>query len=153
MDSKTTKRSRMLLRVRKRGEDVARRQYGLIVARLRDIEKRLGLMTRALADYDAAARRALMGDGAPTVLGTYRHRTVDIRKAIVCLRGSRTAVSPLFQRCRRDLLEAHKQRQAAEEYHRRVMRAADAENQRGVLKEVEDIYATRAAGQDEPRKV
>jgi len=153
MDSKTTKRSRMLLRVRKRAENVARRQYGRIVARLREIENRLGFMTQALADYDAAARGALVGDGAPAVLGAYRRRTVGIRKAIVDLRSSRTAVSPLFQRCRRDLLEAHKQRQAAEEYHRRVMRAADVENQRGVLKEFEDIYATRAAGQDEPRKV
>ena len=121
-DTRTTKRSHVLLRMRMQDEDVARRSQAGSLCRLQAVEGRMAILNQTLGQYDAAARDELLTGGSAGVLGQYARRTADIRKELTRLEGERSLQNRSLLQCEGVLLEAHRARKSADQYHRGLLR-------------------------------
>jgi hypothetical protein len=121
-DTRTTKRSRVLLRMRMQDEDVARISQSDGLGRLQSIEGRMAVLNQTLGQYDQAARDELLTGGSTGMLSQYAKRTSDIRKELTRLEGERSLQNRALLQSEAVLLEAHHARKSADQYHRRLVR-------------------------------
>lgn len=103
-------------------EDVARRSQAGGLGRLQAIEGQMAILNQTLDQYDAAARDELLTGGSAGVLAQYARRTADIRKELARLEGERSLQDRTLLQCEAVLLEAHRARKSADQYHRRLVR-------------------------------
>jgi hypothetical protein len=151
-DTRTVKRSRVLLRMRMQDENVARRSYSGSLSRLQAIESRMVVLNQTLGQYDAAARDDLLGGRSAGVFGRYARVTSDIRKELTRLEDEKRVLNRALLQCESVLLDAHRAKKSADQYHRRLVRmialkhAAEADKQAAVTRrpceslEFPDVY-------------
>jgi len=108
--------------MRMRDENVARRCQGESLCRLQATESRMAVLNQTLGQYGAAAREGLLSGGPAGVLGRYARITADIRKELARLEGERHLQNRSLLHYEAVLLEAHKARKSADQYHRRLVR-------------------------------
>ncbi|MDP6636821.1 MAG: hypothetical protein QGG42_18120 [Phycisphaerae bacterium] len=103
-------------------ENVARRSQAGTLCRLQAIETRIAALNQTLGQYDAAARDELLAGGTAGLLGQYARRTADIRKELSRLEDEKQMQNRALLQCEAVLLEAHRARKSADQYHRRLVR-------------------------------
>ena len=108
--------------MRVQDEDVARRSQAGGLGRLQAIEGQMAVLNQTLGQYDAAARDELLTGGSAGVLAQYARRTADIRKELARLEDERNLQNRALLQCEAVLLEAHRTRKSADQYHRRLVR-------------------------------
>jgi hypothetical protein len=121
-DTRTTRRSRALLTMRKHDENVARRSQAETLCDLQAAESRIAVLTNTLGQYDQAARDELQTGAAGGLFARYARATGDIRRELARLEDERRHAATALLQCEGVLLEAHRARKSADEYHRRVVR-------------------------------
>ena len=82
----------------------------------------MAVLNQTLGQYDAAAREELLTGGPAGVLGRYARVTADIRKELARLEGERRLQNRTLLQCEGVLLNAHRARKSADQYHRRLVR-------------------------------
>jgi hypothetical protein len=139
-DTRTKKRSRVIMQMRMQDEDVARKSQAGGLCRLQAIEGRMAILNQTLEQYDAAARDELLSGRSSGVLGQYARRTADIRTEHTRLESERSLQNRSLLQCEAVLLEAHRARKSADQYHRRLVRmialrrAAEIDKQAGEVR-------------------
>lgn len=97
----------------------------------------MALLQRTLGQYDQASRDELLSGGPAAVLVRYTRAAADIRKELKRLEQERTFQNTALLQCEAVLLEAHRARKSAEQYHRQLVRvtalkrAAEIDKQAG----------------------
>jgi flagellar export protein FliJ len=112
----------MLMRMRMHDENIARRSCAESLACLQVIEGRVAMLNETLGQYDAAAGETLLSGVSARVLGQYALRTGDIRKELSRLEEQRSMLNQTLQQSEAMLLEAHRARKSADQYHLRLVR-------------------------------
>jgi len=112
----------VLLRIRMHDENVARRSQAGSLCCLQTIESRMVVLNQTLGQYDAAVGEELLTGGSGGVLGQYARITADIRRELARLEDERRLQNRSLLHYEAVLLEAHKARKSAEQYHRRLVR-------------------------------
>ena len=121
-DTRTTKRSRALLTMRKHDENVARRSQSEALCELQTVESRIAVLNRTLDQYDQAVRDELLTGRATGVFGRYALATGDIRRELARLEDRKQLAATTLLQSEAVLLEAHRARKSADQYHRRIVR-------------------------------
>ena len=108
--------------MRMQDENIARRSQAESLCSLQATESRIAILNQTLGQYDAAARDELLTGGSAGVLGRYARVTADIRKELTRLEDERHHQNRSLLHYEAVLLEAHKARKSAEQYHLRLVR-------------------------------
>ena len=108
--------------MRMQDENIARRSQAGSLCCLQAIESRMAVLNQTLGQYDAAARDELLTGGSAGVFGQYARVTADIRKELARLEDERHLQNRSLLHYEAVLLEAHKARKSAEQYHHRLVR-------------------------------
>ena len=108
--------------MRMHDENIARRSQAGSLCCLQAVETRITVLNQTRGQYDAAAREELLTGGSAGVLGQYARITADIRKELTRLEDERHLENRSLLHYEAVLLEAHKARKSAEQYHRRLVR-------------------------------
>jgi hypothetical protein len=108
--------------MRMHDENIARRSQAGGLCCLQAIESRMAVLNQTLGQYDEAAREELLTGGSGSVPGQYARITADIRKELARLEDERRLQGRSLLHYEAVLLEAHKARKSAEQYHLRLVR-------------------------------
>jgi hypothetical protein len=106
--------------MRMQDENNARRSQAGSLCRLQAVEGRMAVLNQTLGQYDAAAREELLAGGSAGVIGQYARVTADIRKELARLEDDRRFANRALLQCEAVLLDAHRARKSADQYHRRL---------------------------------
>jgi hypothetical protein len=121
-------------------ENAARRSQAGSLCRLQAVESRMAVLNQTLGQYDQASRDELLAGGSAGVFGQYARITADIRKELARLENERRLQNTALLQCEAVLLDAHKARKSADQYHRRLVRmialrrSAEAGKQAGLAR-------------------
>ena len=116
-------------------ENVARSSQAGALCRLQTAESRIAILGKTLEQYNQAARDGLLTGAGAGVFGRYPRATADIRKELARLEDEKHMANTTLIQCEAILLEAHRARKSADQYHRRVVqmialkRNAELDNQ------------------------
>ena len=148
MSDAERQRVEMLLKIRRREEQDARRAFDQVQGRGEFLRGRINELGQLLAAQNKAARQVMSAPGDEAA-PAYRTALTQLRQAIGEQRALLRPLEDMLRKCRAELLEARNRRRAVETLRDRLAARHSARRQQLEAGHLDDTHAARLAAADE----
>jgi len=109
----------------------------------------MAILNQTLGQYDAAAGEILLSGAAAGDLSQYALRTADIRKELSRLADQCNLLNQTLEQSEAMLLETHRARKSADQYHLRLVRMIALKRADEIDKQASQAHQAYSSGSDD----
>ena len=135
-------------RLRRQREGFAQQAFAAAQGRAEEIRSRLRRLQNEFSAYGTAMRSMVLGGAGEAAMECYRRHVAEIRLQVATQSRDLADADKELDRCRGDLAEAVRERQAIEALQVRFDSDRAVVQRRQATKELDDLTASRRAVQD-----